>query len=130
MSDKRLLIKAVLFSSVCGLLASVIFMCVLAAVMLSSGVIPSDILNYCSAAIAGIASLIAGITAARITKCNGLVTGALTGLCIFIVITITALTTDSGPVSALTLIKLILCVLGGGIGGVIGVNKKEKINIK
>ena len=48
MSDKKLLAKAVLFSSVCGILILVILMCLLAAVMMSSGVISADILDYCT----------------------------------------------------------------------------------
>jgi len=68
MSDKKLLAKAVLFSSVCGILILVILMCLLAAVMMSSGVISADILDYCTVGMVGVATLMSGIISSRITE--------------------------------------------------------------
>lgn len=130
MSDKRLLAKAVLFSSVCGILVLVILMCLLAAVMMSSGVISADILDYCTVGMVGVATLMSGIISSRITGSAGLVVGSLTGLFIFLVITSVALIFNGEPVSIITLLKLMAAVFAGGIGGIIGVNKKEKIKIK
>lgn len=130
MSDKRLLAKAVLFSSVCGILVLVILMCLLAAVMMSSGVISADILDYCTVGMVGVATLMSGIISSRITGSAGLVVGSLTGLFIFLVITSVALIFNGEPVSIITLLKFMAAVFAGGIGGIIGVNKKEKIKIK
>lgn len=130
MSDKRLLAKAVLFSSVCGILVLVILMCLLAAVMMSSGVISADILDYCTVGMVGVATLMSGIISSRITGSAGLVVGSLTGLFIFLVITSVALIFNGEPVSVITLLKFMAAVFAGGIGGIIGVNKKEKIKIK
>ena len=127
MSDKKLLAKAVLFSSVCGILILVILMCLLAAVMMSSGVISVDILNYCTVGMVGVATL---IISSRITGSAGLAVGSLTGFFIFLVITSIALIFNGEPITILTLLKLMSSVLGGGIGGIIGVNKKEKIKIR
>ena len=125
MSDKKLLAKAVLFSSVCGILVLVILMCLLAAVMISSGVISVDILDYCT-----VATLMSGIISSRITGSAGLAVGSLTGFFIFLIITSIALIFNGEPITILTLLKLMSSVLGGGIGGIIGVNKKEKIKIR
>lgn len=131
MSDKKLLAKAVLFSSVCGILILVILMCLLAAVMMSSGVISADILDYCTVGMVGVATLMSGIISSRITGSAGLAVGSLTGFFIFLVITSTiALIFNGEPITILTLLKLMSSVLGGGIGGIIGVNKKEKIKIR
>lgn len=130
MSDKRLLAKAVLFSSVCGILVLVILMCLLAAVMMSSGVISADILDYCTVGMVGVATLMSGIISSRITGSAGLVVGSLTGLFIFLVITSVALIFNGESVSIITLLKFMAAVFAGGIGGIIGVNKKEKIKIK
>ena len=74
MSDKKLLAKAVLFSSVCGILILVILMCLLAAVMMSSGVISADILDYCTVGMVGVATLMSGIISSRlVTAVNVLV---------------------------------------------------------
>ena len=129
MSDKKLLAKAVLFSSVCGILILVILMCLLAAVMMSSGVISVDILDYCTVGMV-VATLMSGIISSRITGSAGLAVGSLTGFFIFLVITSIALIFNGEPITILTLLKLMSSVLGGGIGGIIGVNKKEKIKIK
>lgn len=131
MSDKKLLAKAVLFSSVCGILILVILMCLLAAVMMSSGVISADILDYCTVGMVGVATLMSGIISSRITGSAGLAVGSLTGFFIFLVITSIALIFNGEPIiTILTLLKLMSSVLGGGIGGIIGVNKKEKIKIR
>lgn len=130
MSDKKLLLKAVLFSSVCGILVLVILMCLLAAVMMSSGVISADVLDYCTVGMVGAATLVSGIISSRITGSAGLVVGSLTGFFIFLVITSVALIFNGEPVTVITLLKLISAVFAGGIGGIIGVNKKEKIKIK
>lgn len=130
MSDKKLLAKAVLFSSVCGILVLVILMCLLAAVMMSSGVISADILDYCTVGMVGVATLMSGIISSRITGSAGLVVGSLTGFFIFLIITSVALIFNGEPVSIITLLKLTVAVFAGGIGGIIGVNKKEKIKIK
>lgn len=131
MSDKKLLAKAVLFSSVCGILILVILMCLLAAVMMSSGVISADILDYCTVGMVGVATLMSGIISSRITGSAGLAVGSLTGFFIFLVITSIALIFNGEPITTiLTLLKLMSSVLGGGIGGIIGVNKKEKIKIR
>lgn len=130
MSDKKLIAKAVLFSSVCGILILVILMCLLAAVMMSSGVISVDILNYCTVGMVGVATLMSGIISSRITGSAGLAVGSLTGFFIFLVITSISLIFNGEPITILTLLKLMSSVLGGGIGGIIGVNKKEKIKIR
>lgn len=129
MSDKKLLAKAVLFSSVCGILILVILMCLLAAVMMSSGVISVDILDYCTVGMVGVATLMSGIISSRITGSAGLAVGSLTGF-YFLVITSIALIFNGEPITILTMLKLMSSVLGGGIGGIIGVNKKEKIKIR
>lgn len=105
-------------------------MCLLAAVMMSSGVISADILDYCTVGMVGVATLMSGIISSRITGSAGLAVGSLTGFFIFLVITSIALIFNGEPITILTLLKLMSSVLGGGIGGIIGVNKKEKIKIR
>ena len=113
MSDKKLLAKAVLFSSVCGILILVILMCLLAAVMMSSGVISADILDYCTVGMVGVATLMSGIISSRITGSAGLAVGSLTGFFIFLVITSIALIFNGEPITILTLLKLMSSVWVG-----------------
>ena len=95
-----------------------------------AGVISADILDYCTVGMVGVATLMSGIISSRITGSAGLAVGSLTGFFIFLVITSIALIFNGEPITILTLLKLMSSVLGGGIGGIIGVNKKEKIKIR
>ena len=95
--------------------------------MMSSGIISADILDYCTVGMVGVATLMSGIISSRITGSAGLAVGSLTGFFIFLVITSISLIFNGEPITILTLLKLMSSVLGGGIGGIIGVNKKEKI---
>lgn len=130
MSDKKLLVKAVLFGTVCGLMVSIILLCICTSVILSIGLLPTDITNYIMLAILSAGAFFGGFICARITKSAGLVVGMVTGFTIFLLVTIIGIIKSTDAVSAVTLIRFVLTVIIGGSGGIIGVNKKEKLKIK
>ena len=130
MSDKKLLIKAVLFGTVCGLLVTVILVCILSAIVMTSGLLPTELTNYITLALLALGAFSGGFITSRITKSAGLVAGLITGFSIFILITITGLTKSDDPVSLLTLIRLVTLLVAGGIGGIVGLKRKERIHIK
>ena len=84
-------------------------MCLLAAVMMSAGVISADILDYCAVGMVGVAALMSGIISSRITGSAGLAVGSLTGFFIFLVITSIALIFNGEPITILTLLTDIIC---------------------
>ena len=57
---------------------------------------------------------------------KGLIIGLITGLSVFILITVISLIVDKGTVTSNTLFHFIIFVLSSLIGGVMGVNKKSK----
>ena len=130
MSDKKLLIKAVLFGTVCGLLVTVILVCILSAIVMTSGLLPTELTNYITLALLALGAFSGGFITSRITKSAGLVAGLITGFSIFILITITGLTKSDDPVSLLTLIRLVALLVSGGVGGIVGLKRKERIHIK
>ncbi|MEE1218713.1 MAG: TIGR04086 family membrane protein [Ruminococcus sp.] len=130
MSDKRLLIKASIFGTICGILVSVILMCICAVVIVSAGLLPYDILNYIMLAVLGTGALFGGFITARITKSAGLIVGALTAIIIFILVTIIGMLKGTDSFSILTLFRLVTTIVLGSLGGVLGVNKREKLHIK
>lgn len=130
MSDKKLLIKAVLFGTVCGLLVTVILICILSAIVMTSGLLPTELTNYITLALLALGAFSGGFITSRITKSAGLVAGLITGFSIFILITITGLTKSDDPVSLLTLIRLVALLVAGGVGGIVGLKRKERIHIK
>ena len=130
MSDKRLLLKAVIFGTICGLLISVIFMCISAVIMLTTGLLPIDLTNYVTAAILAVGAFFGGMITTKITKSAGLVVGLITGLSIFLLVTILGLIKSNDSVTIITLIKLILSAVSGSLGGIVGLRKKERLHIK
>lgn len=129
MSDKKLAIKAILFGIVCGLLITVILMCLFSVVIITSGLLPTDITNYIIVAILSIGIFFGSCIATKITKSAGLLIGLIVGFSIFILITMLGLLKSSETVTVLTLIRLIAGLLSGAVGGIIGLKKKEKIHI-
>lgn len=130
MSDKKLLIKAVLFGTVCGLLVTVILICVLSAIVMTSGLLPDELTNYITIALLSLGAFSGGLITSRITKSAGLVVGLITSFAIFLLVTITGLTKSDDSVTLLTFIRLASLLVAGGIGGIVGLRKKERIHIK
>ena len=130
MSDKKLLIKAVLFGTVCGLLVTVILICILSAIIMTSGLLPAELTDYFTIVLLALGAFSGGLITSRITKSAGLVVGVITGLAIFLLVTITGFSNSNDPVTLLSLIRLISLIVAGGIGGILGLKKKERIHIR
>lgn len=129
MSDKKVIIKSVIIGSVCGMLFSVILMCICAAVILSTGLLPSDITSFVMLAVNAAGAMFGGFISARVSKFAGLIVGLITGGVIFLVVTLAGFTASNNPVTVLTLIRFAVLLLTASAGGILGVNKKEKIHI-
>lgn len=129
MSDKKLAVKATLFGVVCGLLLTVVLMCLFAVIIITSGLLPTDITNYIMIAILSIGILFGSCVATKITKSAGLIIGLIVGFSIFILITVFGLFKNNDTITTITLIKLVASLISGALGGIIGLRKKEKIHI-
>lgn len=129
MLNKKLTAKAVLFGILTSLLISIILMCGAAAFILTNGLLPAQMTNIITMLCLGTGTFAGGIVSSRITKAAGLITGLITGFAVFLLITIIGLCKSSDSITYLTFIRLALTVILGGIGGIIGVNKKDKIKI-
>ena len=129
MSDKKLAVKAILFGMVCGLLITVILMWLFSVVIITSGLLPTNITNYIIVALLSIGILFGSCIATKITKSAGLIIGLIVGLSIFMLITLIGLVQSNDTITTLTLIKLIASLISGALGGIIGLRKKEKIHI-
>lgn len=130
MLNKKITVKAVLFGILTSLLISIILMCCVSAFILTNGLLPSELTNIIMLATLGAGTLVGGIVSSRITKSAGLITGLITGLAVFLLVTLIGLCKSNDTITYLTFIRLAITVVLGGIGGIIGVNKKEKIHIK
>jgi putative membrane protein (TIGR04086 family) len=61
---------------------------------------------------------------------EGLKTGGIFGLGLFVLIFVVGVITHGLQFNVITLIKLMICLIGGTSGGIFGVNKKAKRKIK
>lgn len=130
MLNKKTTFKAVTFGIITSLLISIILICCVSAFILTNGLLPTELTNIITLAVLSAGTFVGGIVSSRITKSTGLITGLITGFAVFLVITVIGLCRSSDTVTYMTFVRLAVTLVLGGIGGIIGVNKQDKIQIK
>lgn len=105
---------------VCGALLMLAAAAVMASVGTSAAVLPAALAVIALAAFAG------GFTAARLFKERGLLIGAACGALLFAVTVLGGLGVDGTTSGVMALLKPIIAVGFGALGGVSGVNLKRK----
>lgn len=128
-SGSSLYLKALIIGTTIASLCIILLLCLFSLILLISGHLPHDLLMWFGIIISCISSFISGYICARITKANGLLTGTVAGIILFFVVTISGVIGGS-TFSLISLIKFTLFSICGGIGGIKGVNRKDKIRIK
>lgn len=129
-NQKSVCIKGVILGVIFGSLSVIALLGITAVVFLKSGKLPAEIIEYILLALDAIGGFIGGYIATRTTKSGGMIWGAITGLCLFIIVLVAGLATSPETVTLSTLYKAIVLVITGIIGGIKGVNRKDKIRIK
>lgn len=126
--DKKIL-KSFIIGVLCAI-ASIILLTLLFTLILTiSGTYPANAVKYISLVILAAGVFVGGYFSAKINKSNGLVLGIITGFAVFIVLLIIGLCQSSQTISLFTLYKLLISLVFSAVGGVIGVNKQNKIKI-
>lgn len=101
---------------------------ILAFILDKSGKLPYSALDYITLAAGALGTFAGGYVAARIIKSSGLIVGAITGAVVFTLTFIIGLT--RGGISLFALYRLTAYVFASLLGGILGVNKGDKIKIK
>ena len=127
MSDKKKLIRSVVIGSLCGLLSCVALICVIAAVMLSTGLLSAELIDYLMIAVSAAGALIGAFVATKLNGSAGLIVGAITGAVMLLRITIGALVRQSAPVTALSAVRAAALLLGGALGGILGLRDRKHV---
>lgn len=130
LDDNKRIIKAVILGAVSSTCIMVILMCITAVLLTTSALLPYEYLGYIMLVIEAISVFFGGYIASRINKSKGLVLGLINGGIIFTAITLSGLITSGDTVTYLTLLKLVAIIIFSVLGGIKGVNVKEKIHIK
>lgn len=116
-----LLVAAVL----CGLLS-----CIFAFVLNMMDGLPYGIIDYVMVGLEGVSVLIGAFIAAAIAKSRGLIVGLLVGAVALLVTFIVGMSLPENDIGVLTLIRAVVLLLCGALGGIRGVNRKERIRIR
>ena len=88
--------------------------------------IADSLISPITIAITVITGFVAGFVCARITRKNGLLLGAICAVILFAVLWLLSLLFLKEGTGLLGIIKCILLLVSGCLGGVMGVNKKER----
>ena len=125
MSDKKKLIRSVVIGSLCGILCCVAMMCVIAAVMLSTGLLSAELIDYLMVAVSAAGAIAGAFIATKLNGGAGLIVGGITGAVMLLLITINALVRQSTPVTALSAVRAAALLLGGALGGILGLRERK-----
>ena len=104
--------------------------CQISAVLLFVPSVPYSALPYIALAADAVGIFVGAYIAASAAKSRGLVTGLICAGAVFILMLIAGFITDGGTLSIITPLKLIVLLVFGALGGIKGVNKKDRIRIK
>ncbi|MBQ2676647.1 MAG: TIGR04086 family membrane protein [Clostridia bacterium] len=120
--------KPILWGVLAGAVVTVIFMFLFAAVLTFSDMSDSAaaVMSMISLAVG---SLAAGFVASKLFGKNGLFVGVATGAVLFIIVMIVSMLLSSTGFTIQSVIKLVLTLISGAVGGVAGVNLKKRKKI-
>lgn len=108
----------------------VLLLLIFSCVLLISGTLPHDYLIWMDIAACCATAYISSYIALIIIKSGGLLWGTITGAILFFIQFFAGLLGTDENITYITLIKLISFLFLGAIGGIMAVNKKDKIRIK
>ena len=128
--DKGHIVKVVLIGVLCSVVLAVLLTCLFSTMLNMMSGIPYEIIDYVMVAIEGFSVLIGAYIACVIAKCKGLVIGALCGAITLMIVFAVGMSIAKNNIGLLTIIRSVVMLLCGIIGGVAGVNRKEKVRIK
>ena len=129
MSDKKRLVKALVVGCLCGVLTCASFTGILAAVILSVGLLPDKLTDYVMIAVAAAGAFTGGLIAAKFNKGAGLIVGAIIGAGMFLLLTIAGLTSGGASFSSLSAVRMAALLIGGMLGGILGVKERRHVPI-
>lgn len=128
--DNKNYIKAIILGVVSSVCIACIIMCIMAAILTFSSLLPYEYLAYIMILILCVSVFFGGYIASRISKSKGLILGLINGIIVFSAIALSGVFVSESTITYITLIKFIAITICSMLGGIKGVNKKEKIHIR
>lgn len=127
--DNNKMLKATGIGVFLSVVFTAILSCLFALVLNYLSCIPYGIIDYVAVGIEGISVFFGAYIAAATVKCKGLIVGDLCAVTLYILTAAISLGSGSADIGVISIIRaavLLICGIGGGI---LGVNKKERIKI-
>jgi putative membrane protein (TIGR04086 family) len=119
-------LRPIVFGAFGGALICAVLLAVCAFAFVSSKHLPQSMIQSLVLGIAAISAFFSGYIAAKISRARGLMFGVFAALALFLLFFICGIVVANETVAFSTLIRLIIMLIVGAIGGIIGVNKKSK----
>ncbi|HEX3038587.1 MAG TPA: TIGR04086 family membrane protein [Oscillospiraceae bacterium] len=119
-------LRPIVFGAVGGSFICAVLLAICALGFVSSKHLPQGIIQSLVLAIVAISAFFAGYIAAKISHARGLMFGALAALVLFLLFFICGLIVANESITLTTLLRLVIMMIVGAIGGIAAVNKKSK----
>lgn len=121
-------IKNIILGLIVGT-AGISILLIIFALIMSFGVLPINLSSIYSSISLSVGSILGGYITAKRAKKKGLILGLILGGILFLIFTLISLIATGSAPSLITLLKGIITVISGGVGGILGVNQTAKRNI-
>lgn len=128
--DNKRIGKAVLIGLLITCAIIMLLTCIFGFVLKMTSGVPYAIIDYVMIVIQGIAVFFGAYIACIIVRSKGLIIGAVIGTLSMLILLCCGFIFSDDSIGILTLIRIAVTLLCGIVGGIAGVNKKEKIRIK
>ena len=129
-NDKVRIVKAVVIGVLSSVVLAVLLTCRFSMMLNMMSGIPYDIIDYVMVALEGFSVLIGAYIACVIAKSKGLIIGTLCGAISLLIVFAVGMSMTKNNIGLLTVIRSAVMLLCGIIGGITGVNRKERVRIK
>lgn len=118
-------IRPVLVGGAIGVLCCTLLLLLMALIVQTVDV-PRGAAMPLAIAAAAVGAFAAGLTAALISRRKGLVLGAASGLVLFLAILMAGFARYTAVDGGTAMLKLLVLMAAGGLGGVLGVNRRRR----
>ncbi|MEE1025855.1 MAG: TIGR04086 family membrane protein [Acutalibacteraceae bacterium] len=121
-------LKPILTGAILGITVTLCLFVLLALIM-SFSILPTNSASVVASIAIAAGSFFGGFSAAKKLGKNGLVIGAICGFLLFIILTLIGVAAFKSAPGTSTVIRLLIFVVSGAIGGIIGVSGNDKRKI-
>lgn len=127
--DNGKLIKSTIIGVLSSLAVTALLLCLFALILNFMSGVPYGIIDYAVILAQGLAVFAGSYTAAAISKSQGLIIGLICAAIFLILNLALSLAAGEAGIGIITVIRTAVILICGILGGILGVNKKEKIRI-